>query len=47
MHLLNILNQLGATNEEKKFFVEEFKTKTVSHQAVVELFGEIRATKKV
>lgn len=47
MHLLNILNQLGATNEEKKFFVNEFKTKTVSHQAVVELFGKIRADKTV
>jgi hydroxymethylglutaryl-CoA reductase len=47
MHLLNILNQLGATNEEKKFFVEEFKTKTVSHQAVVELFGKMRAEKTV
>ncbi|MCT4581569.1 MAG: hydroxymethylglutaryl-CoA reductase, degradative [Flavobacteriales bacterium] len=47
MHLLNILNQLGATNEEKKFIVEAFKTKTVSHQAVVELFEKIRAEKTV
>lgn len=47
MHLLNILNQLGATNEEKKFFVEEFKTKTVSHQAVVELFKKRRGEKTV
>jgi len=47
MHLLNILNQLGATDEEKKFFVEEFKTKTVSHKAVVELFEKIRAEKTV
>ncbi len=47
MHLLNILNQLEATNEEKKFFIEEFKTKTVSHQAVVELFNKIRAEKAI
>jgi hydroxymethylglutaryl-CoA reductase len=47
MHLLNILNQLEATNEEKKFFVEEFKTKTVSHQAVVELFNKVRADKAI
>ena len=47
MHLLNILNQLEATNEEKKIFIEEFKTKTVSHQAVVELFGKMRAEKTV
>ncbi len=47
MHLLNILNQLGATDEEKKFFVEEFKTKTVSHKAVVELFEQMRAEKTI
>lgn len=47
MHLLNILNQLEATNEEKKFFVNEFKTKTVSHQAVVELFNKMRAEKAI
>ncbi len=42
MHLLNILNQLGASDEEKKTFVEEFKTKTVTHKAVVDLFNQIR-----
>ena len=47
MHLLNILNQLGATNEEKKMFVEAFKTKTVSHQAVVEMFNEMRGVTTV
>lgn len=45
MHLLNILNQLGATNEEKKIFVEEFKTKTVTYKEVVEKFNKIRAKK--
>ena len=42
MHLLNILNQLGATDEEKKVFIERFKTETVTHKAVVDLFNELR-----
>ncbi len=42
MHLLNILNQLGATDEEKIFFVDRFKTETVTHKAVVDLFNELR-----
>ncbi len=42
MHLLNILNQLEATDEEKQAFVEYFKDKTVSHNAVVRKFCEMR-----
>jgi hydroxymethylglutaryl-CoA reductase len=42
MHLLNILNQLEATEEEKKFFVEYFKDKVVSHNVVVRKFCELR-----
>jgi hydroxymethylglutaryl-CoA reductase len=42
MHLLNILNQLEATDEEKQFFVEYFKDKVVSHNAVVRKFCELR-----
>lgn len=42
MHLLNILNQLEATEEEKQFFVEYFKDKVVSHNAVVRKFCELR-----
>ncbi len=42
MHLLNILNQLGATDEEKKKIIEEYKTKTVSHQAVVESYNKLK-----
>jgi hydroxymethylglutaryl-CoA reductase len=42
MHLLNILNQLEATDEEKARIVEYFKDKVVSHQAAVEIFCQIR-----
>ena len=42
MHLLNILNQLEATDAEKKQIVELFKTKTVTHKAVVDEFCRIR-----
>ena len=42
MHLLNILNQLEATEEEKKQIIEHFKTNVVSFQAVTEIFTKIR-----
>lgn len=42
MHLLNILNQLGATEEERKDVKEYFSNKVVSHQAVVNYFCELR-----
>lgn len=42
MHLLNILNQLGATEEEKVKITDSFKTKTVSHKAVVDEFCNLR-----
>lgn len=42
MHLLNILNQLEATEEEKVYFVNFFKDKTVSHSLVVNEFNRIR-----
>lgn len=35
MHLFNILNQFGATEEEKRYFAEYFKDKTVSHHEVI------------
>ncbi|GLB54145.1 3-hydroxy-3-methylglutaryl coenzyme A reductase [Neptunitalea chrysea] len=44
MHLLNILNQLGATEEEKVYFVNYFKDKTATHSAVVTAFENLRAT---
>lgn len=42
MHLLNILNQLEATNEEKDIIVDYFKHNTVSHSAAVKKFCEVR-----
>ncbi|CAH0239918.1 hydroxymethylglutaryl-CoA reductase, degradative [Chryseobacterium sp. Bi04] len=42
MHLLNILNQLGATEEEKHHFVTYFKDKTVSHHEVINEFNRMR-----
>jgi hydroxymethylglutaryl-CoA reductase len=43
MHLLNILNQLGATEAEKQAMVEFCKTHTVSHNLVVEQLNAMRA----
>ncbi len=42
MHLQNILNQLGASIEEKEEITTYFESKTVSHSAVVDKFNEIR-----
>jgi hydroxymethylglutaryl-CoA reductase len=45
MHLLNILNQLEATDEEKVKIVEYFKDKVPSHHATVEIFCKMRGIK--
>ena len=45
MHLLNILNQLEATEVEKETIVNYFKDKVVSHSAAVNKFCEIRGIK--
>lgn len=42
MHLLNILNQLGATTTEKEAMIKHFKTHAVSHGAVVEALKTFR-----
>lgn len=42
MHLLNILNQLGATKAEKAKLVEHFKKNAATHSAVVEAFEQLR-----
>lgn len=42
MHLLNILNQLEATEAEKKIIVDYFKYHTVSHSEAVKKFCELR-----
>jgi hydroxymethylglutaryl-CoA reductase len=46
MHLLNILNQLEATEEEKVRIVEHFKHNVVSYSAVVNIFTSIRGEVK-
>ncbi|MDA0316430.1 MAG: hydroxymethylglutaryl-CoA reductase, degradative [Bacteroidetes bacterium] len=42
MHLLNILNQLEASKDEKEAMIAHFKTHTVSHRAVVEALKNLR-----
>lgn len=42
MHLMNILNQLGANTEEKKQLTTYFKTNTVTHSAVVDAFEQLK-----
>lgn len=42
MHLFNILNQMNATQEEKKYFVEYFKDKTVTHHEVISELEKLR-----
>ena len=42
MHLFNILNQFGATEEEKQHFVTYFKDKTVSHHEVISELNKLR-----
>ncbi|MCR8668267.1 hydroxymethylglutaryl-CoA reductase, degradative [Aestuariibaculum sp. M13] len=43
MHLMNILNQFEATNDEKLILTEQFKNQTVSHSAVVEAIETLRS----
>ncbi|MFC4095144.1 hydroxymethylglutaryl-CoA reductase, degradative [Euzebyella saccharophila] len=42
MHLLNILNQLGANEAEKNTLIDHFKKNTATHSAVVEAFQKLR-----
>ena len=42
MHLMNIMNQLEATEDEKVKIIEHFKTDTVSVSAVTAVFKELR-----
>ena len=42
MHLMNILNQLEATHEEKKLTVKRFKGRPISHSAVVNFVETLR-----
>lgn len=42
MHLMNILNQLGATEHEKVTLTNHFKKNSATHNAVVEAFENLR-----
>lgn len=42
MHLMNILNQFNATDQEKKTIVEHFKTNVVTHSALVDAIEKLR-----
>jgi hydroxymethylglutaryl-CoA reductase len=46
MHLLNILNQLGANKEESETIKAYFNDKVVSHSAVVEEFKKLKHSQK-
>ncbi|MDH7445492.1 hydroxymethylglutaryl-CoA reductase, degradative [Aquimarina sp. 2201CG14-23] len=43
MHLMNILNQFEATNDEKEQLVAYFKTNTVTHSEVVNQIEKLRS----
>ena len=42
MHLMNILNQFNANDNEKTTLIEHFKTNVVTHSAVVEAIENLR-----
>ncbi|MDX1317699.1 MAG: hydroxymethylglutaryl-CoA reductase, partial [Xanthomarina gelatinilytica] len=42
MHLLNILNQFQATDDEKNTLINHFKNHTATHSAVVEAIKDLR-----
>ena len=45
MHLMNILNQQEASNEEKETIASYFENRTVSHSAVIEKLNTLRKPK--
>jgi hydroxymethylglutaryl-CoA reductase len=47
MHLLNVLNQLEATEEEKKKLVEFFKDKVPHYNQIVTAFCEVRGISSI
>jgi hydroxymethylglutaryl-CoA reductase len=42
MHLMNILNQFEANEQEKAQLIEHFKTNVVTHSAVVSALENLR-----
>jgi hydroxymethylglutaryl-CoA reductase len=47
MHLLNILNSLGANDVEKELAVAHFSTQKVSYRSVNQYISDIRKAEKV
>jgi hydroxymethylglutaryl-CoA reductase len=45
MHLQNILNQLGATQQEKTYLIDYFKDKDISYNTATEALEKLRDTK--
>ena len=45
LHLNNIIKQLDASEKEKAFLIKYFENKTISHNAVVEKYREMRNRK--
>ena len=45
MHLMNILNQFDATDDEKKTLIDYFKTHTATHSSVVDAIKKLRVNK--
>lgn len=45
MHLMNILNQLGANETDKKEIADYFEGKTVTHSGVVDKYNELKKNK--
>jgi hydroxymethylglutaryl-CoA reductase len=43
MHLLNILNQLGATETEKELIAHQFSKSVPHHADVVNAFHDLRS----
>lgn len=44
MHLMNMLNQLSASHDEKSKMVEHFKTNVVTHSSVEKALNDLRIT---
>lgn len=47
MHLLNILNQLEANEQEKNYIIDYFKDKVPSYHATIEIFCKLRGVKSL
>jgi len=45
LHLTNIIKLLNVTKREKMFLIQYFENKTISHQAVVDKYNEMRREK--